>query len=265
MRTLNREEFENIQIIEPDTLINCDCLDGMKKIPDFSIDAIICDLPYGTTSNKWDVVIPFDEMWKQYERIIKPYGNIILFCQGMFAFKLALSNERLFRYDMVWKKSKCGSHLTAKYMPLKKHESIFVFGNPGAYYEPQMLPGEPYHRKATKCNMNNHKYGIDGIQEVVNDGTRHPGTVLDYAQKWRRQDQVHPTQKPTELMEFLVRSYCPVAGIVLDNCMGSGSTGVAAVKNDRRFIGMDITDEYIKIAEQRICDIINKKENCGLF
>lgn len=176
-------------------LYNKDCLEGMKSIEDKSIDCVICDLPYGTTANKWDVIIPFDKLWEQYERIIKPNGNIILFGCGMFAFKLALSNEKLFRYDMVWKKSKCGSPLTAKYMPLKKHEMILVFGNSAAYYEPQLTEGTPYKRNFTKHKSNNMQYGIKGVK-IDNDGYRHPTTVLDYPQLWRRQDQIHPTQKP---------------------------------------------------------------------
>ena len=260
MHIIKREEFELIERIDQECLVNCDCIAGMKKIPDKFIDAVICDLPYGTTSNKWDVVIPFDEMWQEYERIVKPGGNIVLFAQGLFAFKLAMSNERLFRYDMVWKKSKCGSPLTAKYMPLKKHEMVLVFGNSGAYYEPQMQEGKPYARKATPHKTNNHKYGIVGINDIVNTGTRHPGTVLDYQQKWRRQDQVHPTQKPVDLMEFLVKSYCPEHGIVLDNCMGSGTTGVACKLNNRQFIGMDITADYVDIADYRIKDISEKNE-----
>ena len=264
MLLMNQDRFKNTEWLDwsDDVLVNCDCIEGMKKIPDRSIDAIICDLPYGTTSNKWDSIIPFDELWNSYERIIKPEGNIVLFGQGMFAFKLALSNEKLFRYDIVWKKSKCGSPLTAKYMPLKKHEIILVFGNPGAYYEPQMEEGKPYTRKATPHKKNNHKYGIVGNSGIVNTGTRHPGTVLDYHQMWRRQDQVHPTQKPVELMEFLVRSYCPENGIVLDNCMGSGSTGVACVRSNRRFIGMDIISEYVDVSYKRMIDEINKKAGC---
>ena len=120
-----------------------DCIELMKNIPDKSVNLICADLPYGTTANKWDIIIPFEELWKQYERIISKNGNIILFGTGVFAFKLALSNEKMFRYDMVWKKSKCGSPLTAKYMPMKKHELILVFGKSGAYYNPQMEEG--YH------------------------------------------------------------------------------------------------------------------------
>lgn len=125
------------------------CLEEMKRIPDKSIDLICCDLPYGTTANKWDSVIPFNKLWIQYERIIKDKGSIVLFGTGLFAFKLALSNEKLFRYDMVWQKSKCGSPFTAKYMPLKKHEMLLVFGKSASKYNPQMLEGTPYKRKWT--------------------------------------------------------------------------------------------------------------------
>ena len=236
-------------------LIQGDCLDLMQGLEDKSIDLILCDLPYGTTKNKWDTVIPFDKLWEQYERIIKPKGNIVLFGTGLFAFKLALSNEKLFRYDMLWKKSKCGSPFTAKYMPMKKHELILVFGESAAYYEPQMSEGTPYKRKNTAYSTNNFGFGLKNLV-IENDGTRHPSTVLDFPQKWRRQDQVHPTQKPVELMEFLVKSYCPENGVILDNCMGSGSTGIACVNTNRKFIGMELEEEYFKIAEEHIRSVI---------
>lgn len=236
---------ENIRLMQGD------CLDLMQGLEDKFVDLILCDLPYGTTKNKWDEVIPFDKLWEQYERIIKPKGNIVLFGTGLFAFKLALSNEKLFRYDMIWKKSKCGSPFTAKYMPMKKHELILVFGESAAYYESQLQEGKPYSRKNIHYNMNNFGFGIKSIN-IENKGTRHPSTVLDFPQKWRRQDQVHPTQKPVELMEFLVKSYCPENGVVLDNCMGSGSTGIACVNTNRKFIGMELDEEYFKIAEERI-------------
>lgn len=238
-------------------LHNGDCIEVMKSIPDESIDMVLCDLPYGTTSNKWDVVIPFEELWEAYRRIIKPKGNILLFGTGLFAFKLALSNEKMFRYDMVWKKSKCGSPLTAKYMPLKKHELILVFGESAAYYEPQMREGTPYKRRYTPNRTNNMQFGIKGV-ETDNKGTRHPSTVLDFPQQWRRQDQVHPTQKPVELIEFLIKSYCPECGVVLDNCMGSGSTGVACVTTNRNFIGIELDENYFQIAKRRIEEVDNK-------
>lgn len=238
------------------TLYCGNCLDVMQKLNDNSVDLVLCDLPYGTTQNKWDSVIPFEPLWNNYERIICNKGNIVLFGTGLFAFKLALSNEKLFRYDMIWKKSKCGSPLSAKYMPLKKHEMILVFGESASYYEPQMQKGEPYKRKYTKYKTNNHGFGLKGV-EMDNKGTRHPSTVLDFPMKWRRQDQVHPTQKPVELMEFLIKSYCPINGTVLDNCMGSGSTGVACVNTGRNFIGIELDENYYKIAEQRINEAIN--------
>ena len=246
-------------MLEINKIYNEDCLEGMKKIDDHSVDCIICDLPYQSTSMNWDVQLPVDKLWEQYERIIKPKGNIILFGSGLFAFKLALSNEKLFRYDMVWKKSKCGSPLTAKYMPMKRHEMILVFGEPAAYYEPQMSKGTPYKRKYTLNKVNNLGYGIKGV-ETDNKGTRHPITVLDFPQKWRRQDQIHPTQKPVELIEFLVKSYCPEGGLVLDNCMGSGTTAVACINTNRKFIGFEIEEKYFKIANVRIIELLNNEK-----
>lgn len=243
-------------MLEINKIYNEDCLEGMKKIDDKSVDCIICDPPYQSTSMNWDVQLPVDKLWEQYERIIKPKGNIILFAAGLFAFKLALSNEKLFRYDMVWKKSKCGSPLTAKYMPLKKHEMVLVFGEPAAYYEPQMSKGTPYKRKYTPNKTNNLGYGIKGVQ-TDNKGTRHPSTVLDFPQKWRRQDQIHPTQKPVKLIEFLVKSYCPEGGLVLDNCMGSGTTAIACMNTNRNFVGFEIEYDYFKVANNRIIEAQN--------
>jgi len=236
-----------------------DCLELMKDIPDKSIDAIIADLPYGTTANKWDSVLDLNKLWAEYERILIPKGNIVLFGAGLFAFKLALSNEKLFRYDMVWKKSKCGSPLTAKYMPLKKHEMILVFGESAACYNPQMTEGKPYKRKWTPNKVNNMKYGIAGVQ-ADNKGTRHPITVLDFPQKWRRQDQIHPTQKPVALIEYLIRTYTNEGETVLDNCMGSGTTGVACINTNRNFIGMELDDKYFEIAKARINEAITAKQ-----
>ena len=229
-----------------------DCLNILPQIPDNSIDAIICDLPFGITANKWDNIIPMDLLWKEYERIIKPKGNIILFGTGLFAFKLALSNEKLFRYDMVWKKSKSGSPFTAKYMPLKKHELVLVFGEPASKYNPQMVDGMPY-KRTSKKGTNNMGYGAKSEFEYGSiDGKRHPNTILDYTQKWRRQDQQHPTQKPIPLLEFLVSSFTDENDIVLDNTMGIGTTGIACKNLNRRFIGIEIEDKYFDIAKSKL-------------
>ena len=230
-----------------------DAIEIMRQLIDNSIkvDAVIADIPYGIHNNKFDDVIPFEDMWDCLTKLVKPKGNIVLFAGGLFTYKLALSNTKLFRYELIWKKSKCGSPLTAKYMPLKKHENILVFGESAAYYEPQMQTGKPYKRKYTPNKVNNMNYGIKGVQ-TDNKGTRHPTTILDFPQKWRRQDQLHPTQKPVELMEFLVKSYCPENGLVLDFTMGSGSTGVACRNTNRNFIGIEIDENYFNIAKNRI-------------
>lgn len=239
------EKFKPI-VVGNNILINDDCFNVMSHIPNKSVDLIICDLPYGTTKNKWDIILPFDKLWIEYERIIKPKGNIILFGTGLFAYKLALSNEKLFRYDMIWKKSKCGSPLTAKYMPLKKHEMILAFGKSASTYNPQMTEGTPYKRQWTPNKINNMEYGIAGVQ-TNNKGTRHPITILDFPQKWRRQDQIHPTQKPIELMDWLIKSYSNDGDIIMDNCMGSNSVGKACEIFDRTYIGIEKDTTYYNI------------------
>jgi site-specific DNA-methyltransferase (adenine-specific) len=228
----------------------------MPLLPDRSVDLICTDLPYGNHNIKWDVVIPFDKLWAQYERIIKPDGNIVLFGNGLFAYRLALSNEKLFRYDLIWKKSKCGSPFTAKYMPLKKHEMLLVFGQSAAKYNPQMAKGEPYRRKWTPNKMNNMGFGIEGVA-TNNKGTRHPTTILDFPQKWSRQQQGsklfgHPTLKPYALLEWIIRSYSNEGDLVLDYCCGSGVTGIACKNNNRNYILMDTSEDYCQRAEYRI-------------
>lgn len=237
----------HIADVSGSALFNADCTDILPLIPNKSVQLILADLPYGTTANKWDSVLDLNKLWVEYERILKPKGNIVLFGAGMFAFKLALSNEKLFRYDMVWKKSKCGSPFTAKYMPLKKHEMILVFGESASYYLPQLTEGEPYKRKWTPNKQNNMKYGIKGVQ-TDNKGTRHPITVLDYPQKWRRQDQKHPTQKPLDLIKWLITAYSEKNEYVLDNTMGSGTTCLGAKDLNRKFIGIEKETEYYNIA-----------------
>lgn len=230
-----------------------DCLKLMQNIPNNSVNLICADLPYGTTANKWDSILPLDLLWEQYERILSKKGNIVLFGTGLFAFRLGLSNEKLFRYDMIWKKSKCGSPLTAKYMPLKKHELLLVFGESASYYNPQLVEGKPYKRKWTPNKVNNMEYGIAGVS-TDNKGTRHPTTVRDFPQKWRRQDQLHPTQKPVELLDWILLSYSKEDDLVLDNTMGSGTCGVSAKKLNRRFIGIEKTKKYFNIATKRISE-----------
>jgi site-specific DNA-methyltransferase (adenine-specific) len=240
-------------ILESNKIYLGDCLELMKDIQDKSIDLILVDPPYGIHSLQWDSILPFDELWKQYERIIKAKGNILIFSTNMFAHKLALSNEKLYRYDLIWKKSKNGSPLTCKYMPAKKHEYILVFGKSAAKYNPQMEKGEPYKRKWTPNKINNMQYGIEGVV-TDNKGTRHPTTILDFPQKWSRQQQgkLHPTLKPVALCEWLIKSYSDENDLVLDNCMGSGTTCLAAKLTNRRYIGMEKEEKYFNIAKKRI-------------
>ena len=225
----------------------------MKKIPDKSIDCIICDLPYGTTACKWDTIIPFEPLWEQYKRIRKNSTPIVLFGNEPFASYLRISNIKEYKYDWVWKKSKSGSAFTAKYRPVNKHEMICVFGKGTLTYNPQCTEGEPYKRVHREHNVNNHKIGFNGSDfEYSNSGFRYPITVQEFQQKWRRQDQVHPTQKPVALLEYLVKTYTNENDIVLDNCMGSGSTGVACLNTDRKFIGIEKEEKYFNIAKERI-------------
>lgn len=239
-------------------LFKGDCLDIMKNISDGSIDCIICDLPYGTTYNDWDIPIPFDKMWEQYNRIIKDDGAIILFGTEPFSSKLRMSNLKGFKYDLVWKKSKSGNAFNAKYRPINKHEMISVFSKNGngnkLVYNPQMVEGEPYKRiKQIKNGVNNHKININSKEySYENKGTRHPTTILDFPQKWRRQDQLHPCQKPVELLEWLIKSYSNEGDTILDNCMGSGSTGIACKNLNRNFIGIELNEDYFNIAKKRI-------------
>ena len=234
-----------------------DCLERMKEIPDGSVDLILTDPPNQTTQNKWDSIIPFEPMWEQLKRIVKPSGACVLFSAQPFTTNLIYSNMKCFKYSMVWKKSKCGSPLTAKYKPLTKHEDINVFSlhKKTLKYYPQMSEGKPYKRKFTENKVNNMGFGIKGV-ETDNNGTRHPTTILDYPQQWRRQDQVHPTQKPVELMEFLIKSFSMENETVLDFTMGSCSTGVACLNTNRKFLGIEMDAKYYEIA----CDRLNNNQ-----
>ena len=240
--------------MELNKIYNEDCLVGMKKIPDASVDCVICDLPYGTTACAWDSIIPFDLLWEQYNRIIKPKGNIVLFASGRFLFQLYNSQPNKYRYDLIWKKTKCGSPLTAKYMPLKMHEHILIFGESASVYNPQMTyEGTPYKKDYNHAYgiKNAHGYGIKCVH-TDNHGERHPISVQEFQQKWRRQDQLHPTQKPVELIRWLIRSYSNEGDTILDNCMGSGTTAIACIREKRNFIGFELNKEYYDKACKRI-------------
>lgn len=230
------------------------CLEVLQTIEDGSVDAIICDLPYGSTKCKWDIIIPFDEMWKEVWRLLKKDGVFITTATQPFAALLITSQLKEFKYEWIWHKSKCGSSFTAKYRPLQKHENVLVFCKAKTTYNPQMTVGKPYYRnrKSRKDGINNHKYGTLSENITDNTGYRHPETVQFFQQKWRRQDQVHPTQKPVELMEYLIKTYTNEGETVLDFVMGSGTTGVAAKNLNRNFIGIEKDDAFFEIAKERL-------------
>lgn len=227
-----------------------DCLELMKSIPDKSIDAIICDLPYGTTACKWDSVIPFEPLWAQYKRIIKDNGAIVLFGQEPFSSLLRMSNIGEYKYDWIWDKVKPGTFATAKYQPLRQHELISVFYKNFGAYNPQMT-------KRDKPKTSKRYGNSDSASLKYNDGLNrtytqlYPKTILKYSNAAQK-GKVHPTQKPVDLLEYLVKTYTNQGDIVLDNCMGSGTTGVACKNLWRKFIGIEKDANYFKIASKRI-------------
>lgn len=224
-----------------------DCLELMKDIPDESIDMILCDLPYGTTKNKWDSVIPLNKLWEQYERIIKDNGAIVLFSQMPFSAELVHSNLKLFKYEWIWQKDNGTGFLNAKKMPLKIHENILVFYKKLPLYNPQMRTGfKPYKCKQGRHSTNYGAYEQGHITE--SNGERYPIDII----KFKKDSGLHPTQKPVELLEYLIKTYTNENETVLDNCMGSGSTGVACVNTNRSFIGYELDEKYFEIAEKRI-------------
>lgn len=232
-----------------------DCLEGMKLIPDKSIDMILCDLPYGTTNCKWDTIIPFEPLWHEYKRIIKDKGAIVLFGSQPFTSALVMSNPKMFKHDWIWYKSRSGSAITAKYRPVKRHEDILVFCNGSPKYNPQMTEGEPYYRKSSNNKKNDHKLGVKSNMETKNIGTRYPITIQYFKQNWSKQQQVHPTQKPVELFRYLIRTYSDISDIVLDNCMGSGTTAIASTLENRRWLGFETESKYVEIANKRLDDL----------
>lgn len=231
-----------------------DSLEVMSRMEPGSVDLVLADLPYGTTGNRWDTRIPYEHLWDAYYRVAKKEAAIVLTATQPFTSFLVCSNYKAFKHEWIWHKSKSGSAFAAKFRPMAKHESVLVFCRGKMTYNPQMTEGEPYVRTRRPPPINNHKLGLgkSGENTTVNNGTRYPDSVIYFQQKWRRQDQVHPTQKPVDLMRYLVRTYSNENDLVLDNTMGSGTTGVAAKMEGRRFVGIDHSPEYVEIARKRI-------------
>lgn len=228
-----------------------DCLELMKNIPDKRIDMIFCDLPYGTTQNKWDSVIDFQKLWGEYERIIKDNGAIVLTSQGVFTAKLILSNEKLFKYKLVWEKSKSTNFLNAKKQPLRKHEDICVFYKNQPIYNPQMTEGTPYDKGVRKDQYTG-SYGEFKPIRVKSSGERYPTDIVYFKTAESEGKVYHPTQKPVALIEYLIKTYTNEGDIVLDNCAGSGTTGVACINLNRKYILMEKEEKYYDMINKRI-------------
>lgn len=228
-----------------------DCLELMKWIPDGSVDMVLCDLPYGTTQNKWDSVIPLDLLWAQYKRICK--GVIVLTAQTPFDKALGASNLAMLRYEWIWEKSKATGHLNAKRAPMKAHENILVFSESKPLYIPQKTAGDPY-KGSGGASKNDNYGGFAAVREGSADGSRYPRSVLKFTHETK---PLHPTAKPVALMEYLIRTYTHEGMTVLDNCFGSGTTGVACVNTGRKFIGIEMDDKYFEIAQKRIQSAID--------
>lgn len=268
------------------TVIEGDCLEVMQGIPDKSIHMILCDLPYGTTQNKWDSVIELDKLWEQYERIIKDNGAIVLTSQGVFTAQLTLSNPKLFKYKIVWIKSKASNFLNAKKQPLRKHEDICVFYKKQPTYNPQMTVGVAYD-KGVRKDQNTGSYNEFKPSHVKSDGARYPVDVLYFNEETIHEvikesdlcyfktaeaegEVVHPTQKPVELGKYLIKTFSKPGDIVLDNACGSGSFLVSAILEGRNFIGIEKNEkgelhksktiDYIKVCNDRIKKALKEYE-----
>ena len=243
-----------------------DCLEVMKRLKNASVDMILCDLPYGTTQNKWDSVIPLEELWEQYQRIIKPNGVIALTSQGIFTARLILSNEAWFRYKFVWVKSKPTNFLNARRQPLRQHEDICIFYGSQPNYRPVMSKGEPYNKGTRKVQYTG-SYGDFRPVQVKSDGERFPTDTLycKTAESEAGGRVWHPTQKPVALGRYLIRMFTGEGDVVLDNAFGSGSFLVAAALEGRRFIGIEKNEEvhlfkekridYMKVARERLAEV----------
>ena len=229
-------------------LLKGDCLELMKDIPDKTIDMILCDLPFGTTKNLWDSVVPFEPLWGQYNRIIKDNGAMLLFSQMPFSSDLVQSNKKFFRYEWIWQKPNAVGFLNANRMPLRAHENILVFYKKLPTYNPQKTPGKPYTAKSGETKTDNYGRFDTSWHTANTTGERYPVDII----KFSKEIGYYPTQKPVALLEYLIKTYTNEGETVLDNCMGSGSTGVACLNTNRNFIGIELDENYFNIAKDRI-------------
>lgn len=240
-----------------------DCLELMPLIADKTIDMILCDLPYGTTQNKWDSIIDLPKLWSEYKRVIKDNGAIVLTAQTPFDKVLGCSNLEMLKYELIWEKSKATGFLNAKKIPLKAHENILIFYKKQPTYNPQMTKGEPYNKGFIKAQNGNGTYGnFDAKLRLNESGDRFPRSVFYFKTSEAEGKVMHPTQKPVALFEYLIKTYTNEGETVLDNCIGSGTTAIACKNTNRNFIGMEKGQEYFDLATKRIDD---HKPNLLLF
>ena len=242
--------MDNIQLYKGD------CLEVMKNIHDNSIDMILCDLPYGMTAPKWDEILDFNLLWDQYKRIIKSDGTVVLFASQPFTTKLISSNEKEFRYCWYWIKNQGTNFFHAKRMPIRKVEEICVFYK--GKYNPQITDGHEPTRSAKGLSKGKAYYGENKRDSNGGKTTRFPTNILEF-KCVDNYSRIHSSQKPVDLLEYLIKTYTNEEEIVLDNCMGSGSTGVACINTNRKFIGIEIDDKYFNIAKNRIEEVQNNK------
>ena len=233
-------------------ILQGDCLELMKDIPDGSVDMILADLPYGTTACKWDTIIPFEPLWEQYKRIIKPNGAIVLTASQPFTSALVMSNPRMFKYALIWDKVKSSQPHLSKIQPMKRHEDILIFGESKVNYYPQkVLKDKPRKAYGSKMTDNNdHKLGLKQLPPYLITHS-YPTSILPFSNA-DNTNRVHPTQKPVALFEYLIKTYTNEGDLVLDNVAGSGTTGIAAMNTNRNFILMEQEPEYVEIIKKRL-------------
>ena len=257
--------------IENITLLNGDCLKMMKEIPDNSIDMVLCDLPYGTSASSWDKKLPMNDLWNEYKRIIKHNRAIVLFSQQPFTSLLITSNIEMWKYNWIWEKDNGTNFMNSHFCPLKITEDICVFGNGATsfvkngenlIYNPQFSEGKPYsiisgNQKSNSAVVRGGKGGRDDVggYKTESDGKRYPKNLIKFN---RDKDKLHPTQKPVSLCEYLIQTYTNKGDVVLDNCMGSGTTGIACLNTNRKFIGMELDNTYFEVAKKGIEEVRSK-------
>ena len=244
-------------MIELDTIYNEDCLTGMQRIPDGSVDCIICDLPYevlnkGNANAQWDRLIPMEPLWEQYRLVTKPNAAIVLFCQGMFTAQLMMSNPKMWRYNLIWDKQRASGHLNANRMPLRQHEDIAVFYRELPTYNPQFVKDGKKHHRGDQSSKANNVYGSFKTMEGSYSDEKYPISILPFQKNVGAGKTNHPTEKPVDLIAYLIRTYSNPGDTILDNTIGSGTTAVAALREKRHFIGFELNRDYYDIALRRI-------------